>query len=694
MDNAKQAAASFGDLLLPMVNDTLNAANDLFQGIMNMDDGTKRLVLGFGGVVAVSGPTIAAIHGINKVLAATNPAMLAIVAGIAGLGAVVAVINKQAHAYEDLQKKIRETEDASKSLLAAYSGGNDAKLLDEKTTRELIKLYPELSKVIMANTITVKEASAAAEEASYFRRLAAAEQKYAYEIERYQGELGKLNNSVKEMEASIANGYYTGEHLQQIKQDLAESYAMQSEYFDKITELTNRTLVEAAGPRVAVTASADTVSFDPPELGSGTTKDAQKTWQEWYSEITKVDPKLITMKEHGEELGNLFVDSLANTYTMNQNLADVLGNKFDMAGALRGQKDDIERALKELLSISPSDIDDPFEFNDKFINPLSEEFKRLNHAIGDIEIQELEKKIKDFGKSEWQLAREMAEFNGYTKEQQEEIARLTEEYAMLTEAERNLEDVIRNGLTKSFPEMSKIAVDSIAKISAALADVSFNGILKGLEDVGYALAQNDDAAKAFKAAMADMVRSMMDMLPGLFLEAGLRLIISGQWPLGLAFIAMAGSSALINGITKGLTSSDGSDDTDLNAHGNMFSSQGIIPYGKGGAFTNQIITAPSYFRHGGGLGLMGEAGPEAVMPLKRLGNGDLGIEASGIGGTQVVVNIYNNSGEPVTQEEHTGEDGSRQIDIMIGELVGGQIAAGRHDSVLESRFEGLTRRGR
>jgi phage-related minor tail protein len=224
-----------------------------------------------------------------------------------------------------------------------------------------------------------------------------------------------------------------------------------------------------------------------------------------------------------------------------------------------------------------------------------------------------------------------------------------------------------------------------------MAEISFDGVLKGLEDIGYALAQNEDAGKAFKAAMADMIRSMLDMLPSLFLEAGLRLIIAGNWPMGLAFIAMAGSTALINGFTKGLLAED--EEETASARGTVFGETGLVRYAKGGTFTNQMVTSPTYFRHGGGFGVMGEAGPEAVMPLKRLDNGNLGVEASGAG-AQVVVNIYNNSGEPISQEEKTDRDGNRQIDIMIGALVGSQISMGRHDAAIESRFDGLRRRGR
>jgi lambda family phage tail tape measure protein len=71
-----------------------------------------------------------------------------------------------------------------------------------------------------------------------------------------------------------------------------------------------------------------------------------------------------------------------------------------------------------------------------------------------------------------------------------------------------------------------------------------------------------------------------------------------------------------------------------NANGNVFAANGIVPFAKGG-----IVDRPMVFPFArGGIGLMGEAGPEAIMPLKRGPGGRLGVEASG-GGQGVVVNV-------------------------------------------------------
>ncbi|SFI66110.1 phage major capsid protein [Celeribacter neptunius] len=66
--------------------------------------------------------------------------------------------------------------------------------------------------------------------------------------------------------------------------------------------------------------------------------------------------------------------------------------------------------------------------------------------------------------------------------------------------------------------------------------------------------------------------------------------------------------------------------------------QGLMPFERGGAFAQGrvmpfakggVVTSPSYFPMRGAIGLMGEAGAEAILPLTRGANGRLGVEAQG-----------------------------------------------------------------
>lgn len=61
----------------------------------------------------------------------------------------------------------------------------------------------------------------------------------------------------------------------------------------------------------------------------------------------------------------------------------------------------------------------------------------------------------------------------------------------------------------------------------------------------------------------------------------------------------------------------------------------VVPFAAGG-----VVSSPSFFPTAGGLGLMGEAGPEAIMPLQRGADGRLGVAASGGGAaTTIVFNV-------------------------------------------------------
>lgn len=74
--------------------------------------------------------------------------------------------------------------------------------------------------------------------------------------------------------------------------------------------------------------------------------------------------------------------------------------------------------------------------------------------------------------------------------------------------------------------------------------------------------------------------------------------------------------------------------TEYLANGGVADGFGLSMFADGGAFTNGIYSDPTLFKfaNGGQFGVMGEAGPEAVMPLSRDGKGRLGVNVNNADG--------------------------------------------------------------
>lgn len=106
------------------------------------------------------------------------------------------------------------------------------------------------------------------------------------------------------------------------------------------------------------------------------------------------------------------------------------------------------------------------------------------------------------------------------------------------------------------------------------------------------------------------------------------------------------------------------------ANGNAFNNGKIIPYANGG-----VVGSPTMFpMSGGNTGLMGEAGPEAILPLKRGPDGKLGVESSG---GSVVVNQTINVSTGVAQTVRN------EIKTLMP-----QIAEGAKSAVLDAKRRG------
>lgn len=97
---------------------------------------------------------------------------------------------------------------------------------------------------------------------------------------------------------------------------------------------------------------------------------------------------------------------------------------------------------------------------------------------------------------------------------------------------------------------------------------------------------------------------------------------------------MSVGSTVFGSVSSGAAASSGTAIADygsnfqFNAKGGVYSSSDLS------AFSGQVVDNPTFFAFAKGAGVMGEAGPEAIMPLTRAADGSLGVRAVNGGGSR------------------------------------------------------------
>lgn len=231
---------------------------------------------------------------------------------------------------------------------------------------------------------------------------------------------------------------------------------------------------------------------------------------------------------------------------------------------------------------------------------------------------------------------------------------VTLQYSM-TDRMKAYDQVFRN----SFSGMADAIVD-FAKTGKLSFKSMIDSMIEGL--IRYELQQQ--ALLAYKAVGG--ATGIMNFLANL--------VFGGSSP------ASTGSSAPVPGGPGGIYPTYGG----KAAKGAVYDG-GILQFAKGGMFTNSVVTEPTLFKFARGTGLMGEAGPEAIMPLRRDSDGNLGVMAKPQGNNvEVVVNNY--SGEKAEARETVDSRGNRKIEVVVGEMVASEV--GRKNSPMQQAITG------
>lgn len=186
------------------------------------------------------------------------------------------------------------------------------------------------------------------------------------------------------------------------------------------------------------------------------------------------------------------------------------------------------------------------------------------------------------------------------------------------------------GLDKAQSDWTNGATAALADYLDSAQDVAgqtkslFTSVFSGLEDV------ISNFVMTNKASFADFTRSVLADLA----KIAARRAASGLLSAGVSAIGgLFGGGGAGGSSQSDYTGAAFSNWTKTQAKGGAWL-DGVQMFAKGGAFANGLVTSPTAFgMAAGNLGLMGEAGPEAILPLSRTSDGSLGVKAIGSGGT-------------------------------------------------------------
>ena len=204
------------------------------------------------------------------------------------------------------------------------------------------------------------------------------------------------------------------------------------------------------------------------------------------------------------------------------------------------------------------------------------------------------------------------------------VFNLAEEFKKVTEEALKLEE-----------QVGKLAVTTTTKLADAFADFFVEG----------------------KRGFADLARSAIKELQKIIIRAAFMKYIANP------VLGALGLNADGNAIEGG--------EVVPSAKGNVFARNKIVPYKMGG-----IVNSPHIFPMKNGAGILGEAGPEGILPLKRGRDGKLGVIAQGGGVGNIVVNV-DATGSSVEGDEQGGKELGRLISAAIqSELIEQQRPGG------------------
>lgn len=269
----------------------------------------------------------------------------------------------------------------------------------------------------------------------------------------------------------------------------------------------------------------------------------------------------------------------------------------------------------------------------------------------------------------------------YTEQEMQRYMELT-----TAELDRQLEKL------KQQEELRQRSLDGRTGVQASLSRIAneaanhakFAGSL--IDTVtGHLTTSFENLATTGKLSFREMTISILNDLAKIYMRMSMMQLISsvvGPFTGGYGSFG-SGSEGFGNwgslGSTSGLTLTA--------SRGAAFAGGSLTAFATGG-----VVSSPTYFSYAGGRGLMGEQGAEAIVPLSRMANGNLGVSMQGLGGGTIV-------NAPITVNMVVNQDGSSETEVSsatankIAERFRGMIDEGivqalREDGLIDTAIRG------
>lgn len=324
----------------------------------------------------------------------------------------------------------------------------------------------------------------------------------------------------------------------------------------------------------------------------------------------------------------------------------------------------------------------------------TEKTKRLQETLADVrtETAALEGKFKGLAEGTVEAARRLGLLEGNFRRWRDGTVAMSVDLAELDDAMREL------GLARAAArviEETRTATERYNEEVALLNDLLARGRI-GQEQFNRALADADrkladakersrnvsDAARdlglSFQSAFEDAIvegKALSEVLQGLEQDI-IRILARKAITEPIGAIAGPLFEGLFSSLGSSLFGSARGNVIDTGrirpmARGAVLAHDRVVPFASGG-----IVTRPTVFPLRRGTGLMGEAGPEAILPLARLPGGDLGVKSAGAGVSEINVIVVNNAGAEVRTRESRNASGGRDLEVVLDRAVARNIRRG------------------